>query len=440
VLRRLAGALEAARGRGIGRPRLAVPRSAPFQYVSPERILGRCEGPASDVYALGTVFFHCLAGRAPFPQDGGRAAIFWHLHAPRPGATEARPELPPAVDRLVARAMAIDPARRHPDPRALIEDAQDVFGATGPSAATPRRHGAIVWLVAGALVVLAAGAAGFAVGEAPDEPQPSRVRAGVLELTVGADWMPVRPPSFPSGLRLDPAVTLAPGSGREGTLTAGTGTPAATVTFLSHLHAHPRSGELISLDRVQARRYRANRGRGLTGPVRLYVIPVDRSIATVACLAKGGSGATSFIRSCESIAGSLRPAGGRVGPPSASRSEAAALRRVFRRLNAARSRYRGRVANARTPAQQATAAAELAHAHARQASALRSLSLTGLAAPGGVAAVRALDGAARAYRAASSAARHNDRAGYDSARRTARAADDALRRALLMLRVAGFGT
>jgi hypothetical protein len=439
VLRRLAGALEAARGRGIGRPQLAVPRSAALQYVSPERMLGGREGPASDVYSLGTVFFHCLTGRPPFPLGERRAVTFWHLHAPRPRATEARSELPPAVDRLIARAMAIDPARRHPDPRALIEEAQAIFGAAEPSVPTSRSHGAIAWLAAAALVALAAGTAGFAVAAALDEPQPSQVRAGVLDLTVGADWVPARTPSLRSALRLDPAVALAPRSGGEGTLVAGIGTPAATVRFLSHLDADHRSGELVRLGRVQARRYRAARGRGRTSPVQMYVTPVDGGIATIACVAKGPAGAMSFMASCESIAGSLRIARGHLRPVRASRHDAATLARALRRLNAARSRYRARLVRARTPSQQATAAAELVPAHARAAHELRSLSLTSLAAPGGAAAVRALERATRAYRSASRAARRHDRTRYASARRAALAADHALRRALLMLRVGGFG-
>ena len=112
--------------------------------------------------------------------------------------------------------------------------------------------------------------------------------------------------------------------------------------------------------------------------------------------------------------------------------------RVFRRLNAARSRYRARVRRSKTGTGLADAALELALVHARAARVLRSLELSGIARPGGVAAVRALERAAGAYRSLGATAEAGNRRGYARARRSALAADAALRRGLRMLRLVGY--
>jgi serine/threonine-protein kinase len=81
-------------------------------YASPEQLESRGTDARSDVYALGCVLFAALTGRAPFPRDSVPATLLAHLHdePPRPSAFGAPAEL----DRVVARALAKDPAQRYP--------------------------------------------------------------------------------------------------------------------------------------------------------------------------------------------------------------------------------------------------------------------------------------------------------------------------------------
>jgi hypothetical protein len=418
-------------------------REMPLQYVSPERILGQDVGPRSDVYSLSAILYHCLTGSVPFPRGRDRAVLFWHLHAPRPRATTVRPDLRPAIDRVLARGMAIDAAARHPTARALIEDARQALCVDPPaerSAAqqgrATRRRGPLVPLAA--VIALAAGGAGYATGDRLDDPQPRSglASAGRVELAAPADWRRTATTAerFTLGLT-DPLVLTRSGEGR---LIAGTTTDAASVALLSRLDAAPPSGELVALARAQARRYRAARPPGLAGPLTLYLAPTDRGIATVACLAERASAAASFMPRCEQVAASLRLAAGRFAPAGPSGRQASGLRRAFERLNAARSRYRSRAERSRTAAGQAPAARALASAHAREARALRALELTGLARPGGRAAIGSLERAASAYRALGKAAADRDRRGYRIARRSVLAADVRIRRALEMLHAVGY--
>ena len=58
--------------------------------------------------------YECLTGQVPFPREGQLAIMTAHLTAPPPSASAARPGLPAAVDAVLARAMAKDPAARYP--------------------------------------------------------------------------------------------------------------------------------------------------------------------------------------------------------------------------------------------------------------------------------------------------------------------------------------
>jgi hypothetical protein len=421
---------------------------ATLQYVSPEQILGRDAGPRSDVYSLSALLYHCVTGSVPFPRARDRAVLFWHLHAPRPRATNVRPDLPAAIDRVLARGMATDAAARHGTAHALIEDARQALSLDRPptaSAAEPTRSAgrrrALVPL--GAVIALAAAAAGYALAGALDDPQPrpALARADRLELAAPADWRPLSAsPAERSSLGLTDPLVLAPTQGGQNRLVAGTATAAASVALLSRLQASPASGERVALARVQARRYHADRPPGLDGPLTLYLAPMDRGIATIACVAERASAAASFMLRCERVAASLRLADGRSAPAGPSGRQATGLRRAFQRLNAARARYGSRAVRSRTAAGQATAARALARAHAREARALRSLELTGLAQPGGRAAIRSLQQAATAYRAVARAAIHRDPRGYSAARRSALMADASIRRALRALTVVGYAT
>ena len=81
-------------------------------YMAPERISGSPGDRHADVYSLACVLHECLTGRPPF--SGEMVAVMWaQLHAAPPVPTEVRPGLPAAVDEVIARGMAKDPARRY---------------------------------------------------------------------------------------------------------------------------------------------------------------------------------------------------------------------------------------------------------------------------------------------------------------------------------------
>src|SRR5690606_14345934 len=107
---------------GAAPPALTRPgeRAGTAHYMAPEQCRGAGDiGPAADLYALGVIAFELLAGRRPFAGSAGevRAA---HVAA-RPPALSSLVDVPPAVDDVVARALAKDPARRYPRGADLAE-------------------------------------------------------------------------------------------------------------------------------------------------------------------------------------------------------------------------------------------------------------------------------------------------------------------------------
>jgi hypothetical protein len=87
-----------------------------YQYAAPEQIdpsgVEQIDGRA-DVYALGCVLYHALAGQVPFPRDSARALIAAHLFLDPPDICELRPELPAALSAVICRAMAKDRDERY---------------------------------------------------------------------------------------------------------------------------------------------------------------------------------------------------------------------------------------------------------------------------------------------------------------------------------------
>src|SRR5919109_960532 len=93
-----------------------------IDYMSPEQIEGRDVDGRTDIYSLGCVLFECLTSATPFRRETEVAVLWAHMREDPPAVTELRPELPGAVDLVVARAVAKDPANRYTTARELVEE------------------------------------------------------------------------------------------------------------------------------------------------------------------------------------------------------------------------------------------------------------------------------------------------------------------------------
>ncbi|KAB2882879.1 MAG: serine/threonine protein kinase, partial [Kofleriaceae bacterium] len=91
-------------------------------YMAPEQIRAEPVGRRADVFALGVVLWECVAGKRLFQGDSD--FLIWQqvTQDPVPLLRELRPEVPAALDEVVQRAVAKDPAERYESARAFAAD------------------------------------------------------------------------------------------------------------------------------------------------------------------------------------------------------------------------------------------------------------------------------------------------------------------------------
>ena len=118
---------------GLARPDLGRSEGidGTTEYLAPERQDGAAASQASDIYALGIVFFELLTGRVPFA--GAATEVLLHhrmTEIPAPSTQLSEP-LDERADALVRRATAKAPADRHPDVPALLYELRALMGMMG---------------------------------------------------------------------------------------------------------------------------------------------------------------------------------------------------------------------------------------------------------------------------------------------------------------------
>jgi serine/threonine protein kinase len=111
-----------------------------IDYIAPEQIEGAKPAGHGDQYALGCVLFECLTGRLPFARDDEIGVMWAHLQDEPPTVTALRPDLPAAIDAVVARALAKDPRQRYGTCTALVEAARAALLPDGVGTARPARY------------------------------------------------------------------------------------------------------------------------------------------------------------------------------------------------------------------------------------------------------------------------------------------------------------
>lgn len=104
-------------------------------YAAPELIEGTEVDHRADIYSLGCTLHALLTGSVAFPRSNAMAVIHAHMSAAPPRPSETHPHLPPAIDAVIATAMAKDPADRYPTCRALAEAAAAALTGARPAAA-----------------------------------------------------------------------------------------------------------------------------------------------------------------------------------------------------------------------------------------------------------------------------------------------------------------
>ncbi len=102
-----------------------------FDYLSPEQTRGQPASQRSDLFSTGILLYEMITGRHPFQQSAEAKTIEAIKKASFVPAVAFNPEVPPAIDRLLAQTLTSDPAERFASATALKDTLDRFFHEAG---------------------------------------------------------------------------------------------------------------------------------------------------------------------------------------------------------------------------------------------------------------------------------------------------------------------
>ncbi len=92
------------------------------QYISPEQAKGMKDlDSRTDVYSFGVVLYEMVCGRVPFNADTPYATVHDHIYSPLPLPSKINPDIPPAIENVLLKALAKEPVDRYNSARDLMQ-------------------------------------------------------------------------------------------------------------------------------------------------------------------------------------------------------------------------------------------------------------------------------------------------------------------------------
>jgi eukaryotic-like serine/threonine-protein kinase len=129
-------------------------------YMSPEQAQGRPLDARSDIFSFGVLVYELLTGKRPFQGETDISLLAAILRDPPEPVTELRPDVPPALARIVERCLEKKPESRYEGAETLVRDLRSCHEALAVPPAAPfwRRP---AWLAIASALMLALLAAGI---------------------------------------------------------------------------------------------------------------------------------------------------------------------------------------------------------------------------------------------------------------------------------------
>ncbi len=109
-------------------------------YMSPEQAMGKDVDARTDLWSLGVLYYELLTGRVPF-KAANTVAVLRAIADDEPARVlEVRPDLPPAADAIVRRALEKDPTRRYQTAAEFERDASELLQRLTSSMLAPEER------------------------------------------------------------------------------------------------------------------------------------------------------------------------------------------------------------------------------------------------------------------------------------------------------------
>jgi serine/threonine-protein kinase len=123
-------------------------------YLSPEQAQGLEVGPESDIYSIGVILYECLTGRVPFEGDSAVAIALRQMSEQPPAPSAWNPDVSPAMDAVVMKALRRDPYDRFRDADEFIAALDAAEQDPGVVLVEPERNSPWPWIIAGVAALL----------------------------------------------------------------------------------------------------------------------------------------------------------------------------------------------------------------------------------------------------------------------------------------------